>query len=336
MAHEIDIESREDLNGSMAFVGETPWHGLGQKLDPDAPLETWAKNAGLDYNVIESPVYYRKNDAISPTAFPNRKILLRSDNGYPLSIVSGGYRVDPPMMVLDFFRELIDTAGFKMSTAGVLFNGQKIWALAETGNDARIMGQDLIKNYVLFSTGYDGATPRAAQDTVVRVVCNNTLTMAIAEAEEGRTRNYIKIPHSREFDKLEVQAEMGLIGGSWDTFVDATNVLAKRKISDKEAVTWLVRIFGRIADDQDITDELIEKTDAKTVKSVLELYKGKGQGSNLRSADGTAWGLVNAVTEQVDHHRRTKIIDNRLDDAWFGDGNKLKQRVFDEIFRLAA
>jgi len=334
MSHEIIFDEQRGIN-PIAFTGQTPWHGLGQQLQPGAPLTEWATAAGMDFSIESAPVLYMDAEGLL-RSFNGRQILRRGDNQLPLSIVSDGYKVVQPAEVLDFFTSLVDTAGFKMNTAGVLFAGKKYWALAEIGESARIMGQDRIDGYLLLATACDGTLATTAMFTSIRTVCNNTLNMAVHDAESGHARRYLKIPHSRQFNPAEVKAELGLAASSFGTFIDHANELAKRKVSDREAMEWLVRVFGKVADDQDISDELLAAQDAKTIKTCFELYKGAGMGSDLKSADGTAWGLVNSITQFADHKRKTRTADNRLDNAWFGTMANVKQRAWDEALKLAA
>jgi hypothetical protein len=74
----------------------------------------------------------------------------------------------------------------------------------------------------------------------------------------------------------------------------------------------------------------------RALKKVQAMYEGKGQGAELASAAGTAWGLLNAVTEFVDHEKRARSQENRLDSAWFGQGAALKQRALDYALQMAA
>ena len=82
------------------------------------------------------------------------------------------------------------------------------------------------------------------------------------------------------------------------------------------------------------THKEIEKSPA--YENVLELFDGRGMGSDLSTAKGTAWGLVNAVTEYVDHHQKANSQSNRLQSAWFGRGNKLKTAAFDKALAIVA
>lgn len=336
MAHEIVFDDARQIN-PIAFVGETPWHGLGQQLTPGQPLEIWAKEAGMDFSIGGVPVQYALR---TPTAlgsrvtnfnYPARQVLFREDNNAPLSIVSNSYKVVQPLEVLDFFRSLIETAGFKMNTAGVLFGGAKYWALAETGAETRIMGQDAVRGFLLLATACDGSLATTAKNTSVRVVCNNTLDFATAEGGVA-----IKIPHSTKFDADQVKAQLGLAHQDFAQFAEQANVLARRKVSDHEALTWLARVFGQAKEDGEINLDELNLGQARNIKTCLELFKGRGKGSNLKSSDGTAWGLVNSVTEWADHARNTRSQDAKLNGAWFGDQAALKQQAFAAALKLAA
>ena len=108
---------------SMAYVGDTPWHGLGNELAPKQPLEVWAKQAGLDWRIESSDVSYMANNEkghnlILP--FAEQKVLYRSDNLEPLSVVSQRYQEVQPREILEFYRDLTEQSDFELETAGVL------------------------------------------------------------------------------------------------------------------------------------------------------------------------------------------------------------------------
>jgi len=112
----------------MAYVGQTPWHGLGNELTSNQPLEVWARQAGLDWQIQESPVRYVTN-AGSPLgeilSYPDSKVLYRSDTKAPLSVVGNRFKVVQPEEILEFYRDLTEVSGFELETAGVLNGGRK-------------------------------------------------------------------------------------------------------------------------------------------------------------------------------------------------------------------
>lgn len=151
MAHMIDETTGR---AAMAYVGATPWHGLGQQLTPGASIEDWTREAGLAYTVLESPVLYRTEAATDPEVFKGRKVLHRSDTGAPLSVVSDGYRTVQPAEVMGFFGKLADIGGFEMETAGALSHGRRVWALARVSAAAEILAGDTVRPYILLATSY--------------------------------------------------------------------------------------------------------------------------------------------------------------------------------------
>ena len=104
MAHEIT--QRADGFNEMAFVGETPWHGLGQELQEGASIEQWQKAAGLDWTIESSPVRYEIGDQTGISIpYEGQNVLYRSDNKMPMSVVSNRYKPVQPAEVLEFFRD---------------------------------------------------------------------------------------------------------------------------------------------------------------------------------------------------------------------------------------
>jgi phage/plasmid-like protein (TIGR03299 family) len=195
--------------------------------------------------------------------------------------------------------------------------------LARTGQEAVLRGGDKVKAYLLLATACDGTLATTAQFTSVRVVCHNTLAMAV-----GDSAGAVKVPHSTKFDAAEVKKELGVGISAWDEFIYQMRQLSERKVTDLEAITFTKDVFEAA----NYSDRAAKK--ARDV--VLALYKGEGIGSTFESASDTAYGLLNAVTEYVDHERRARSPGNRLDSAWFGQGAALKQRALDSALALVA
>lgn len=217
----------------MAYVGATPWHGLGNRLTRKQPLETWQREAGTDWRILESRVNF-KSDAIGSLgtirSLPEQKVLYRSNTKAPLSVVSQRYQVVQSHDVLEFYRDLTEVSGYGLETAGVLKGGRKFWALARTGQGAALKGYDQINGYLLLATSYDGTLATTATPTIVRVVCNNTLTVALHGA--GRA---IKVPHNTRFDPRSVRKQLGIAVSQWDDFMYRMRALAERKVQCHEA-----------------------------------------------------------------------------------------------------
>ncbi|KVV25466.1 hypothetical protein WK79_11060 [Burkholderia ubonensis] len=317
---------------TMAYVGQEPWHGLGNRLTPNQSIEDWKRAAGMDWSIEEAEVRFvaaGNRNLGSIHAFPEQKVLYRSDTKAPLSVVSSRYAVVQPTEILEFYRDLTEIGGFELETAGVLKEGRKLWALAKTGHSGLLKGKDKIGGYLLLATACDGTLATTAQFTSVRVVCNNTLQIAL-----GDSTGVVKVPHRSQFDAAAVKRQLGIAVSSWDAFMVRTKALAERKITDSTAEAFLRRVLTYSM--ASLPDRETVAVNERAIKAVGQLYAGRGKGADLPSAAGTAWGLLNAVTEYVDHHRRARTDDHRIDAAWFGAGATLKQRAWDEAMKLVA
>ncbi|WP_405124467.1 DUF932 domain-containing protein [Pseudomonas alloputida] len=315
----------------MAYVGATPWHGLGSRLSPKQPIEVWQREAGMDWRILDSPVHF-KSDSIgalgSIHSFPEQKVLYRSDTKVPLSVVSTRYQVVQPREVLEFYRDLTEVSGYELETAGVLKGGRKFWALARTGQGTALKGNDQVNGYLLLATSCDGTLATTATPTAVRVVCNNTLTIAL----DGVSRA-IKVPHSTCFNPQAVKKQLGIAVSQWDEFMYQMKCMAERKVQWHEAMGYFMNVLCDTSPNSPLPETLPNE---RALRKVQSLYEGQGRGATLVSAQGTAWGLLNAVTEYVDHERRARNVEYRKDSAWFGQGAQIKQRALDAALRLAA
>ncbi|WP_194714652.1 DUF932 domain-containing protein [Noviherbaspirillum soli] len=316
---------------TMAYVNETPWHGLGNQLTPGQPLEVWAKRAGMNWCIESADVrYVASADGLgSIHTFPDQKVLYRSDSKAPLSVVSRRFQVVQPADILEFYRDLTEAGGFELETAGVLKEGRKLWALARTGQSVCLKGRDRVNGYLLLATACDGTLATTAQFTSVRVVCNNTLQIALAEGAGA-----VKVPHRSQFDPQAVKRQLGIAVSSWDGFMARMKALTECKVKDDTVEAFLKRVLTYPVNPA--TDGSAIAVNDRALKTVQELYVGRGKGAEMASAAGTAWGLLNSVTEFVDHHRRARSTDHRLDAAWFGQGAALKQKAWDEALKLVS
>ncbi len=315
----------------IAYVGTEPWHGFGNRLPPNQPVDVWQKEAGMDWQIIETPVRFMAEvigNLGSIHSFPEQKVLYRSDSKDALSVVSQRYQVVQPREVLEFYRDLTEISGYELETAGVLKGGKKFWALARTGQSSALKGNDQVNGYLLLATSCDGTLATTATPTTVRVVCNNTLTIAV-----NGTTQAIKVPHSTRFNPQAVKQQLGIAVAQWDDFMYRMRTLAEREVKSHEAMNYFLRV---LCDAQPGSTDPARLANERALKKVQSLYDGQGRGADLEAAKGTAWGLLNAVTEYVDHERRARSNEYRMDSAWFGQGAVIKQRALDTALLLVA
>lgn len=324
MAHEIAYVNGQHCFG---YVGEKGWHGLGQQLTVDSPREEWVTKTGFNFELKRAKVRFATGpvlDTDSMGTMEDRHVILRSDNLQPLAIVSDGFQIVQPRTVFDWMFDLTREIGCTMETAGVLKEGRKFFALARMGPAENIVGTDLVRAYLMLATACDGSMKTCAANVATRTVCANTVRIAMSETGNRK----VEVSHRTAFDGDRVKREMGLCVSEFYKFISDARELAKRTVSPTEAQTFVAA--------------MVEQPDLKLAqemagyKRILSLFNGEGKGANLPGVRGTAWGLVNAVTEYVDHHARAHSFSNRLDSAWFGAGDEMKDRAQNEAMKLAA
>jgi len=318
MAHEITI--RQDGFAEMAFVGETPWHELGQQLDQNADMETWRKAAGMDWTLESAPVHFETkddNEHHNLETFSGQNVLYRSDTNAPMSIVSDRYKPVQPAEVLDFFKDLVEESGFKLHTAGTLFGGKRLWALAETGKFGEITKDDGIGGFLLLSTSCDRSLSTTARFTSVRVVCNNTLSMATKDGSDC-----VSFTHSRQFDHALMKAKLGLAVESFSAFMEMGKYLQTQKMRWSDANDFVRQI---VLTNEQLHDNEYNYDKHRGYSKIMDLFEGEAKGLEL--VGHTKWGMLNAVTEYYDHHIATRTADARLNSTWFGTGNSVKARA---------
>lgn len=326
------ITIRTSGKAEMAYAGDRPWHGLGDKLDADATMETWLKAAGMDFSIQESDIMFS-----IPTGpgqwdfeeFASKKVLYRSDNRMPLSVVGDKYKVVQPEEVLYFFKDMVEEQGFKMHTAGTLFGGKKFWALAKMSEE-RFVGknQDAVGGFVLLSTSTDGSLSTTAKFTSIAVVCNNTLGWANKQNKGDAVRTM----HTKTFDADSVKSQLGLAHEQYDQLMGAAETLSKVQMNMEEADQFIKFLYenSRLSTGKSVVEE------SKPYQSIMSLFNGAAMGADLPTREGTAWGLLNSVTEYVDHHSGGKTADRRINQAWFGAGNTIKQDALSYLLERAA
>tara|TARA_R110000850_G_C9986233_1_gene466511 strand:- start:3622 stop:4614 length:993 start_codon:yes stop_codon:yes gene_type:complete len=330
MAHLLDF--MQNGNAAMAYVGAVPWHGLGQQLTAGASIDEWRVQAGLDWEVHRSPVFYHQNADFD---FGNRKyakrhVLFRSDTHTELSVVSKDYKIHQPEEVLSFFDEISRIGGFELETAGVLKNGEKIWGLAKVDDGVEVVDGDRTRPYLLLATSYDGTLATTARFTSIRVVCNNTLQLASADSS---SQGIVKVPHSRSFDSEKLRKDLGIFKDSWERFQTEMRVLSRKKMSLHEAEAFTALLIGKRQTANPITGKKSDIKDNRNFQKIMELFKGDALGYDM--VGQTAYGMLNAVTEWTDHYKG-RSVDTRLNAAWFGDGNALKQEAKEILYDFAS
>jgi phage/plasmid-like protein (TIGR03299 family) len=174
-----------------------------------------------------------------------------------------------------------------------------------------------VGGYCLISSSADGSRATEVRETAVRVVCNNTIQMAYGET----AAQVVRITHSTMWESDKVQKKLGLSREHFASFIEMSDLLTKVKVSEAAAEDFVLRL---LRPDQDAENDDEQDRRPRGMDTILALFHGGGKGSEKKGSADTAWGLVNSITEYVDHHTAAKTPDHALDRALWGSGSELK------------
>lgn len=320
MAHNLAIKE----NGEYAFVSakEKAWHTLGTVLTEAFTSEVALKQGGLDFDVIKLK-NKMENDVFIPDSFS----LVRTDRANDekgsgiLGICGKDYHIVQNSDLFSVFDFLVKEDQAIYETAGVLGKGERVWILARLPQDIVIGDYDAINQYILITNAHTGKNSAVVMVTPIRVVCNNTLNMAL----HGKS-NMIKIKHFKNAEQKlqEAHKVLGFSTKYYDELSVTYNKMQNKKVTDTEVSNWVKKILNVETEGKQST----KKTN--NVDEIMNLYQ-TGEGSQWTK--GTLFGFINAVAEYADFEKVVRGDDNksskRLNSIWFGTGAKLKQDAFD-------
>jgi phage/plasmid-like protein (TIGR03299 family) len=338
-----------DAVESIAFTAEKPWHNLGREVDPNLSPEQMAEAAGINWQVETRPLYTSGPQGVINVP---SKALVRTSDEKVLGIVGPKYVPTQNVEAMEFFSKFTQSGHMTMETAGALQEGRFIWGLAKLNKNFAI-GDDINESYLLIVNPHITGYAVVADFTSIRVVCWNTLTMALSTA----SRRAFKMPHLRAFTgDMHTKAEEALGIGTEKTqeLAEKANYLASRQVSSEQLKEFLTKLFKPVAltteaEEEQLVAEVSTAADPtaegeaaaeprenrqRTVKLATQAFES-GPGSDLPSARGTWWGAVNAVTYVVDH-QTGKNADTRLFQSWVGEKAKQKIRALNTALEMAA
>ena len=342
MAHNLNFNER---TGRYSFfsVQEKAWHGLGQ-IVADYPTSAEAiKHAGLDYEVIKSPLYTNASNIIDPTDsieirdnevnVPNYFATIRTDNNAVLGVVGKEYHIVQNREAFSFFDAIVGgTDGILYETAGALGNGERIFITAKLPDYIRVgNGDDVTEKYIFLTTSHDGSGSITAAFTPVRIVCQNTLNASLRNMS-----NVVRIRHtSGAKQRLEnAHKVMGLANEFSNQLEDIFNNWAKVKVADNEVKKMIQ--FALCPNKETLqhlkagNDDEISTVFKNTVEDAFA-YAMTSDSQQMNTTKGTLFGAYNAVTGYYQNVRSYKDSEAKLQSIILGGTAQLKSQKAFEI-----
>ena len=298
---------------SMMYIGETPWHSLGTKLNRPATSDEAIQAAHLDFTVEKFRLKTTPNDLSVESHFAT----VRTDTMEVLGVVGSRYEPIQNKDAFTTFDALVGEGEAIYHTAGALGKGERIWLLAKLPDYIRVNGNDLVEKYLLLVNSHDGSSTVRVKLTPIRVVCENTLSLALNGAEQE-----VHVKHTvNAKEKLKEAHEiLGLTNKLYAQLDTIFNRMGETLVHGKTLTDYIETVFPDRPESQD------NSWMTKIRYEIVELSES-GQGSEM--ASGTLWGAYNAVTEYVDHYRNARGDETqRLKSIWFGSGERIKKSAF--------
>jgi len=324
MAHELEIRKGKV---SMMYVGEVPWHGLGTKLKDPATSAEAIQAANLNWRVIKKPIYAYGPENLHSHHIKDRFAIVREDlwgqEDCPVyGLVGKNYTPLQNVEAFSFFDSIVGKKAAIYNTAGAVLDGQRIWILAKLPGEIKVVGDDITHKYLLLSNSHDGNSSVQIKFTPIRVVCQNTLTMALSR---GPT---VRVSHFKDLQKRLRQAEkiLGIVSNKYDRIEKSYQEMAKVPMTGNRLTEYLQEVFPDPADPDN--EKALKKVQNNRVWS-RDLFEN-GEGNKQPRVSGTLWAAYNGVTEFIDHTKTPRQMeDRRLNSIWFGEGYLVKARAYE-------
>ena len=282
---------------TMAYAGETPWHGLGVKVPSDLSPAQMLEKAGLDWTVQKIPAFANIDGQQTNVGW---SALVRSSDKEVLSVVSNDWNPVQNHDAFEFFHEYCAAGDMEMDTAGSLRDGQIVWGLAKIKESFELFKGDRVDSYLLFTNPHKFGQSIDVRFTPIRVVCNNTLTLSL----------------SQQVERVVKYKEMAQFLGS-------------KRYTTENLTEYFNRVFPVLAYNKEKGPQ--RKTLSKSATRALEII-GTQPGANF--AEGSWWQAFNAVTFMTDHEIG-RTADSRLTSAWFGPNKNLKVKALETAVEFA-
>ena len=307
---------------TMAYAGQVPWHGLGKKVPADLSPEQMLSAADLDWTVQKVPAFAKVNDENVNVGW---SALIRSSDNRILDVVSNDWNPVQNHEAFQFFNEYCEAGDMEMHTAGSLKDGQIVWALAKVKESFELFKGDQVDSYLLFTNPHKFGQCIDVRFTPIRVVCNNTLTLALKQKEE----RVIKKNHRTVFDASTVKEQLGIATDKLAKYKEMAEFLGSKRYTQDKLKEYFNQIFPVLVYNKEKGPQ--RKELSKSATRALEVVHTQ-PGANF--AEGSWWQAWNAVTYLTDHEIG-KTVDSRLQSAWFGANKNVKIKALETAIEFA-
>lgn len=319
---------------SMFYTGEKPWHKLGKELPNAATSAEAIEAAGLNWTVSKHPLITTiKGEFIK---VPNKFAIVRDDNHTVLGTVGPVYTPLQNKPAFSFFDAVVGEKAAMYHTAGALGEGERVWILAKLPGYIQTTKDDVTEKFLLLTNSHDGTGAVQILFTPIRVVCQNTLNIAVASAESKTKLRHTMTLGSRVED---VRRQLGILNNRFTMFEELSKRMASTPLTYSGFKEFIkgTGVLPKGSFEPIGNGSAFEvSTRAENIMDEVSRLFEHGKGNDLPGVKGTVWAGFNAVTEYVDYFRSTRGDEgeNRAKSLLFGSGANLKQSAWDKAVSL--
>lgn len=273
-------------------------------------MPAFAVTDNLDWEVEQRPLFFPGADG-NPVRFENRVAIVRSDNEYPLGVVSEDYETVQNKDLLALVQPMVDEGVLAIENMGYLSHGAKVFAQAKINQEFRVIGEDY-RAYITLLNGHVGNTSVAIGPSAVRVICGNTFSMAYANIGE-------RFRHSEGVNEriLESQAVINFVDRAMQKYSESVETIAQATCSGAQFRSFLEATYGK------------DYEKMRNIEKLNDLFYN-GAGNEGR----TFYDAFNATTDFSSNQSR-KTAAGRFNYVNFGQGNRLNQRAMEVALEMA-
>lgn len=311
---------------TMAFTGQVPWHHQGTKLDNPMTAEQAITAGGLNWDVGKEPLYFDPGRTI---LVKDRFVTRRTDratnsDGGQLGVVSHTYEVLQNRDAFSFLDPLRLGNRAIYHTVGSLDGGRRIWLLAKLPGEIKVAAEDITEKFLLLSNSHDGSSAVRIAFTPIRVVCQNTLNLALRTAQGLWFKHYADV-HERIKEAYRL---LGIVNDAYDRAGITMKAMAKVQIGTDQLKRYFEAVMPTPSDDEEQRARVAQRHER------WEQLFVEGDGNRLSGVKGTVWAAYNGITQWTDRESYTTRLKEPLKSIWFGSGRAIKERAFSEAEKL--
>ena len=229
MSHQVE---------TMAYAGELPWHGLGVPVSNDMSAYEMMEAAQLNWSVKKQPMYFMPNQD-KGVLVEDKMLLVREEDNKQLDVVSSTWHPVQNQAAFDFFYDWVEEGNMEMHTAGSLKDGKLVWVLAKINETFEVLQNDIVEGYLLFTNPHQFGHSVNVRFTPIRVVCNNTLQLALG----GNNYHSFSVDHTKPFDAHAVKDALGLSKVAMGNYSMQAKYLASKRVTINTVDEYFQSLF---------------------------------------------------------------------------------------------